>query len=66
MIKSALHSAIEGILEEFQDVFQEPQGPPPSQKHHHTTVLKDRDETQRDNIFHTTCMVMGKICYLKS
>ena len=30
------------------------------------SVCKDRDETQRDNIFHTTCMVMGKICYLKS
>ena len=41
MIKSALHSAIEGILEEFQDVFQEPQGLAPSQKHHHTTVLKE-------------------------
>jgi len=27
-------------------------------------VCKDRDETQRENIFHTRCMVMGKICSL--
>ena len=24
------------------------------------SVCKDRDETQRENIFHTRCMVMGK------
>ena len=28
------------------------------------SVCKDRDETQRENIFHTRCMVMGKICSL--
>ena len=28
------------------------------------SVCKDRDETQRENIFHTRCMVMGKICFL--
>lgn len=27
-------------------------------------VCKDKDETQRENIFHTRCMVMGKICSL--
>ena len=27
-------------------------------------VCKDRDETQRENIFHTRCMIMGKICSL--
>jgi len=26
------------------------------------SVCKDGDETQRENIFHTSCMVMGKIC----
>ena len=28
------------------------------------SVCKDRDETQRENIFYTRCMVMGKICSL--
>ena len=28
------------------------------------SVCKDRDETQREKIFHTRCMVMGKICFL--
>jgi len=28
------------------------------------SVCKDRDETQRENIFNTMCMVMGKICSL--
>ena len=28
------------------------------------SVCKDRDEIQRENIFHTRCMVMGKICSL--
>ena len=28
------------------------------------SVCKDRDETQREKIFHTSCMVMGKICSL--
>ena len=28
------------------------------------SVCKYRDETQRKNIFHTRCMVMGKICSL--
>jgi len=28
------------------------------------SVCKDRDETQRENIFHTRCVVMGKICFL--
>jgi len=28
------------------------------------SVCKDGDETQRENIFHTRCMVMGKICSL--
>ena len=28
------------------------------------SVCKDKDETQWDNIFHTSCMVMGKICSL--
>ena len=27
-------------------------------------MCKDRDETQRENIFHSRCMVMGKICAL--
>ena len=28
------------------------------------SVFKDRDETQRENVFHTMCMVIGKICSL--
>jgi len=28
------------------------------------SVCKDRNETQRENIFHTRCMAMGKICSL--
>nr|ACN78969.1 truncated putative gag polyprotein [Glycine max]ACN78976.1 truncated putative gag polyprotein [Glycine max] len=28
------------------------------------SVCKDRDETRKENIFHTRCMVMGKICSL--
>ena len=28
------------------------------------SVYKDRDETQRENIFHTRSVVMGKICFL--
>jgi len=28
------------------------------------SVCKYRDETQRENNFHTRCMVMGKICSL--
>ena len=28
------------------------------------SVCKDRDETQRENIFHTRCLVIGKIRYL--
>ena len=28
------------------------------------SVCKDRDEIQRENIFHTRCMVLGKICSL--
>ena len=27
-------------------------------------MCKDRDETQKENIFHTRCMVVGKICSL--
>ena len=27
-------------------------------------VVVDRDETRKENIFHTRCMVMGKICSL--
>ena len=30
------------------------------------SVCKNRDETQREKIFHTWCMVMGKICSLIS
>ena len=28
------------------------------------SVCKDKDETQRESIFHTRCMVMEKICSL--